>query len=125
MRTDVVIDAEIGEWRECTECRNEGVGKSGWNYSRRFEGVGHCDDRQAFHVYHTSLEYVDEEIGSIEEYGDWYGLLGPYLIAEDDRGFVIVRGFQSDAEAFAKFSELVDAFNEWDEIIASAIDEYE
>ena len=57
---------------------------------------------------------ADEDTGTVEAPTGWVGRFGRRLMTEDDRGFITVERFATEAEAVERFEEVAEAFNAWD-----------
>jgi hypothetical protein len=57
---------------------------------------------------------ADEDTGTVEAPTGWVGRFGRRLMTEDDRGFITVERFATEAEAVERFEEVTEAFNVWD-----------
>lgn len=74
-----------------------------------YDGSHKCDlNPFTRFLYETSLHGCDDETGSVDELGYWFGRLGRYVLVEDDQGFVFhARYVDHRREAGA------EAFNRW------------
>ena len=91
-------------------------------------GPGKFDDNIDEWVYDQSMDGVDEEVGSVDEYG-WYGLLilDPVTVTdedsewtfeaaimhEDNESFIYVDYFDDEDKARTAWSKIEEEFAEW------------
>lgn len=81
----------------------------GWHQQRGIEiayedtGPGKFEGNEnpglASRLYDCTVDgWCDDQRGSVDE-GGWYGLLGRFIVTEDDRGFFSYEKFQNEREA--------------------------
>lgn len=95
---------------------DEGTAAFGLEYEStgpgKFEGNANPGLAQAIYERSLDTSWLDDETGSVE-WRYWVGLLGRFILLEDDRGFVYLEEHSSRDQARIRFDIEANDYAEW------------